>query len=92
MHFHPLSELAAHRGTIVVPDAAGARLLRAVLDHLARARGEKTWHSADILAWPSYLARAFEQLSMNGESNAKIDVAFVLSADQELAIWESVIA
>ena len=92
MHFHPLSELAAHRGTIVVPDAAGARLLRAVLDHLARARGEKTWHSADILAWPSYLARAFEQLSMNGDSNAKIDVEFVLSGDQELAIWESVIA
>ncbi|MEE2982227.1 MAG: PD-(D/E)XK nuclease family protein [Pseudomonadota bacterium] len=92
MHFHLLSELTAHRGTIVVPDAASARLLRAAFDHRARARGEKTWHSADILAWPGYLARAFEQLSMNGDSNAKVNVEFVLSTDQELAIWENVIA
>ena len=92
MYFHSLSDLSTNAGTIIVPNAPCARVLSAALDQLERQQGAPTWRTPDIVAWSTYLMREFEALFLTSESSDDSDVEFVLSVDQERAVWEAVIS
>ena len=92
MYVHSLIELSAHPGTIIVPNTSCARLLGVALDQLERQRGAASWRTADVVAWSTYLTRCFDETSLRAESSDEFEVDFVLSADQERAVWETVIS
>ena len=82
--------LSRHPGTIVVPDAVAAHALDVALDEAA-ALAAFAWRPPAVRAWPSVLREQFATAQWRGEPQvAAID--FVLSPDQELALWQQVIA
>ena len=92
MYFYSLIELSAHPGTIIVPNTSCARLLRAALDQLERQRGAASWRTADVVALSTYLTRCFDETSLRIESSDEFEFDFVLSAEQERVVWESVVS
>lgn len=78
-------------GTVVVPSAAVARLLRAEVDAQACAQGRRAWRMPDVLPWLAWLERGFEFAAL-GEEAGTGAATFVLSGEQERALWEAVVA
>ena len=90
LHLHAFATLAAHRGTIVVPDTDTQRALDRALDVAAAANPVGAWRPPAVLAWPALLTRQFEDVQRNGVAPQGVD--FVLSPEQELALWQQVVA
>ncbi|MEX2482396.1 MAG: hypothetical protein WD928_16180, partial [Gammaproteobacteria bacterium] len=89
MHLHPFERLCNRQQPVVVPDAASQRALSTMLDLDARQRGEPAWRAPAVLAWSNALERAVEAAVIAG--HAPEGVEFILSADQELALWSRII-
>ncbi len=79
-----------HDGPVVVPDGSAVRLLNAMLDQHARGRALKSWTPPEVLSWGKLVVRNFELEALRGAGERTLE--FVLSPDQERALWEQVIA
>jgi len=79
-----MATLVATRLPVVMPTAGAARLLQSALD---RTTGG-TWEPPDLVAWSSWVVRCFDAARLAGDRGAE----FVLGAEQELALWQRVLA
>ena len=89
LHLQPFDALTASTASIVVPDAAALRVLNAALDLHGRAAGVPAWRPPTVRTLPAVLAQGFERAQLAGRGPA---LDFVLSPEQELALWAAVIA
>ena len=76
---------------LVVPDGAALRALNAALDQAARVDGAPSWQPPRVETWQGALTQAFEHRLLAGD-DGDLGAELVLSADQELALWQAVIA
>lgn len=88
-HLQTIEALTAPGADIVVPDAAALRVLNAALDLAGRAAARGAWRPPAVRTLPAVLAQRFEQQQLAGRGAA---LDFVLSAEQELALWAAVVA
>lgn len=79
-----IATLRATRLPVVMPSAGTARLLQSALD---LARGG-TWEPPELVAWSGWVVRCFDAARLAGDGTAE----FVLGAEQELALWQRVLA
>ncbi len=89
LHLHPFDALNVATASIVVPDGVALRVLNAALDLHGRAAGEPAWRPPTVRTLPAVLAQRFEHAQLAGRGPA---LDFVLSPEQELALWAAVIA
>lgn len=89
LHLHSLDALLQAPAGIVVPDGAALSVLNAALDGATRAAGQPAWRPPVVRTLAALLAQRFEQQQMAGRGSA---FDFVLSPEQELALWAAVIA
>ena len=89
LHLHTFDALCATDARIVVPDGAALRVLNIALDQQSRTRGARAWRPAAVQTLPAVLAQRFETEQRQGRVT---DADFVLSAEQELALWGSVVS
>jgi len=85
----PLVRLIRGNAPVVVPDGAALRALNAALDQAARVDGAPTWQPPRVETWQGTLTQAFEHRLLAGDD---MGAELLLSADQELALWQAVIA
>ena len=88
LHLQPFDALCAPGARIVVPDGATLRLLNGALDQHGRRAGARAWRPPTVETLPALLAQRFEMQQRLGRG---ADVDFVLSPEQELALWAGVI-
>ncbi len=97
----PLVRLNRADASLVVPDGAALRALNTALDQAARADGAATWQPPRVETWQGALAQAFEHRllaaagpdhDLGHDLGDDLGAELVLSADQELALWQAVIA
>lgn len=79
-----IAALLAARRPVVVPSASAARLLQSALDRGAAG----TWEPPELVAWSSWVVRRFDDARLSGA----VEAEFVLGAEQELALWQRVLA
>src|SRR5437868_6372600 len=80
---------AAERGaTVLTANTRAARQLRLAYDRCQSDRGLRAWRSPDVIAWPGFLGRLWRQLL----SHTSHSWPSVLTASQELCLWEQVIS
>lgn len=72
--------------TVVTPNRRLARDLKRAFDLARQSAGERVWRSADVLPWDAWLARRYLELPPAD------DTPRLLSALQERALWQQVIA
>ena len=89
MHLQPFEALCAPGAGIVVPDGAVLRVLNVALDQHGRRSSARAWRPPTVETLPALLARRFEMAQRLGRG---VDADFVLSPEQELALWAGVIA
>lgn len=89
MHLQTFDLLCKPGANIVVPDGAAARVLNVALDSHARSAGVHAWRVPKVTSLAALLAQRFETAQQLGRSAA---IEFVLSPEQELALWQSVVA
>ena len=84
MRDDPHQALAAG-AVAVTPNRRLARYLKREYDDAQAASGKSVWPSADVLPYGAFLERTWQELALaeNG--------ALLLSAQQEIALWETVI-
>ena len=85
----PFNNLIDQPDGVVVGDAGQQRILGAALDQLAAVNGQTSWEPPALRTWQQRLRQAYEIRS--AASSAVHEYDFVLSADQELALWQRVI-
>ena len=86
--FAKLAEGGAAGITVVTPNVRLAEALLAQFDARQAARGLVVWETPDILSFPAFVQRSWEDaLASQGERT----VPLLLSAAQEQALWEEVI-
>jgi ATP-dependent helicase/nuclease subunit B len=90
MYLNRFEKLLQFDGPIVVPDSASLGVLNAAFDHHARYQGSGAWRVPRVLPWGNLLGRDFELARLNGAAAEQVD--FMLSHDQEVALWQAVIA
>lgn len=90
MYLNGFDKLLQFDGPIAVPDSACAGILNAAFDHHAQHQGSGAWRAPRVLPWGNLLGRNFELERLNGAAAEQLD--FMLSHDQELALWQNVIA
>src|SRR5919201_6027250 len=73
--------------TVLTANTRAARRLRLAYDRCQAHRGLHTWRSPDVIAWPGFLSRLWRQLAVQSSRQSPM----VLSANQELCLWEQVI-
>lgn len=83
----PLKLLDRHT-TLITINQRLARVLRGEYDRARLAAGEGTWESPDILSYPLWLQRCWYEFAAGSER----PVPALLSADQDLSLWEQVIS
>lgn len=88
VYLQPFDTLCAPTANIVVPDGATLRVLNVALDQHARAAGARAWRPPSVHTLAALLAQRFEKEQRRGGGP---NVDFVLSPEQELALWASVI-
>ncbi len=88
MHLQPFGTLCAAGAQIVVPDGAVLRVLNVALDQHGRTAGARAWRPPTVETLPAVLAHRFELEQRQGRG---VVADFVLSPEQELAIWAGVI-
>src|SRR5438067_6536534 len=80
---------AAERGaTVLTANTRAARQLRLAYDRRQSNRGLRAWRSPDVIAWPGFVGRLWRQLLSQASSSRPS----VLTASQELCLWEQVIS
>ncbi len=89
VHLQPFDALCAPTASIVVPDGAALRVLNAALDQHGRAVGARAWRPPSVHTLPALLVQRFEREQGLGGGPG---VDFVLSPEQELALWASVVS
>ena len=89
LHLQPFDALTASSASIVVPDGAALQVLNAALDLHGRASGVAAWRPPMARTLATLLAQRFEHAQLAGRAPA---LDFVLSSEQELALWAAVIA
>ena len=89
LHLQPFDTLTASSASIVVPDGAALQVLNAALDLHGRASGVAAWRPPMARTLATLLAQRFEHAQLAGRAPA---LDFVLSSEQELALWAAVIA
>ena len=89
LHLQPFDALTASSASIVVPDGAALQVLNAALDLHGRASGVAAWRPPMARTLATLLAQRFEHAQLAGRGPA---LDFVLSSEQELALWAAVIA
>jgi ATP-dependent helicase/nuclease subunit B len=89
LHLHPFDALMQAAAGIVVPDGAALSVVNLALDEAVRAAGAAAWRPPAVRTLASVLAQRFEQQQMAGRGAA---LDFVLSPEQELALWSALIA
>ena len=89
LHLQPFDTLTASSASIVVPDGAALQVLNAALDLHGRASGVAAWRPPMARTLATLLAQRFEHAQLAGRGPA---LDFVLSSEQELALWAAVIA
>lgn len=87
-HLQSFDALAAPAARIVVADGMALRVLNAALDLHARAAGAPAWRPPTVRTLPALLAQRFEHSQLAGRGPA---VDFLLSPEQELALWAAVV-
>jgi hypothetical protein len=81
-----LIQSAEQGATLITSNRRLARAIKLEFDAAQIARGLSVWPSADILPYSAFLERAWSELSRVEPGN------MLLSAEQETALWEQVIA
>ncbi len=89
LHLQSFDALSASATNIVVPDGMALRVLNAALDLKVRAAGVEVWRPPSVRTLPAVLAQRFEHGQLAGRGPA---FDFVLSPEQELALWAAVVA
>ncbi|MCB1747788.1 MAG: hypothetical protein KDK06_11465, partial [Gammaproteobacteria bacterium] len=89
MYLLPFAELSRPGAGVVVPGAASARALALALGLAERAAGRVSWLAPAVTGWPSAVAAQHEYELLAGRPAGD---AFLLSAEQELALWQQVLA
>jgi probable DNA repair protein len=89
LHLHAFDALAVSAASIVVPDGVALRVLNAALDLEGRAAGTAAWRPPTVHTLPALLAQRFERQQLAGRGPA---LDFLLSPEQELALWAAVVA
>jgi len=90
VHIQTFDQLRANPSAIVVPDGGSVRALSTALDLAARRDSAGAWRPTPVLTWTNALERSVEAMLIDG--HAPDCVEFVLSTDQELALWSRIIA
>ena len=90
VYLQAFAALRTHAGSIVVPDGAAARALELTLDQAATSGG-RAWRPPTVLAWPTALGQRFDDERL-AAAPAVAALDFVLSPEQELAVWQQVVA
>src|SRR5512138_2241241 len=85
--FARLAEGHAARTTVVTPNRRLAQSLMADFDAYQAARGLAVWEAPDILPLEAFVSRLWEDAFYSGR-----DLPLLLSAAQEQAIWEEILA
>ena len=94
MHLHSFNTLQDHPGTVVIPDGGAQAALTTALDYAASRRGAASWHAQVVTGQSAYLRQQFMSgmLAAGNDADASgNDIAFVLTPEQERAVWERVI-
>ena len=78
--------------TILTANQRLARFIKAQFDEVQRTRGRIVWRSPDILPWTSWIERCWDTLSTTTTQDAGNEIGMLLSAVQEQALWESIVA
>jgi probable DNA repair protein len=85
------ARLAAGHGarfTVVTPNRRLAQALASEFESLQVAQGRAVWEAADIVPFPAFVARAYEDWLY---SEADADVPVLLSGAEEQALWEDAV-
>lgn len=89
LYLHKFDALAASGAEVVVADGAALRVLNRALDMHGSESGALAWRPPTVRTLPALLAERFEHQQRAGRGAA---LDFVLSAEQELALWAAVVA
>ncbi|MGE0482526.1 MAG: PD-(D/E)XK nuclease family protein [Gammaproteobacteria bacterium] len=89
MYLLRFAELSRAGPAIVVPGAASARALGLALGLAERAAGKAAWLAPVVTSWPGAVAARHELDQLAGAAGAD---TFLLSTEQELALWQQVLA
>lgn len=79
----------AGRLTVLTPNRRLAAALSRDFDDSRAAAGLAAWESADILPWPAFVERLWDE-AMHAPGAAEIPL--LLSPEEEAALWEAVVA
>jgi ATP-dependent helicase/nuclease subunit B len=90
MYLNSFAQMQDWHGQIVVPDSACMAVINAALDYHSRLLGGNAWRPTQIVTWGNALRQSFEFERLAHATAPAVD--FVLSRDQELAVWQAVIA
>ena len=82
-----LAALAAG-ATVVTPTRRLASAIRRAYDAAQQASGKRAWQAADVLPWSAWQQRQWETAQLR----ASEPLPLLLTAQQDLALWERVVA
>ena len=89
MFLSEFSQLTESSSTFVLPDGASVTALKTALDCRQRAGGAPVWRPAVLSSWAGAVQDAFEARELDaGQASGR----YLLSSDQEIALWQRVIA
>lgn len=81
---------ALHRGaTVVTGQRRLAAVLREAFERAAIKKGLEVWPTPDVLPWPAWLYRLWEEAMVSGAVTAR---NLLLAPHQEQRIWEDIVA
>jgi ATP-dependent helicase/nuclease subunit B len=76
----------ASGATIVTPNRRLSQYFKQRYDESQAAAGLASWSTPDILPWPAFVARCFEDIALNVDS-----APLLLSPEQESVLWETAV-
>jgi probable DNA repair protein len=86
--FARLAEGHAGEVTVVTPNRRLAQALQAEFDHRQVAADRTVWESADILPYPAFVERLYDD-ALYSELGGRLPI--LLTPDQEQSLWEEVV-
>jgi len=86
--FARLARGHAERITVLTPNRRLAQALEAEFDRTCVARGLGSWEAPDILPFPAFLARAYEEALY---APGGVDLPALVSPEQERLMWEEAV-
>ena len=77
--------------TVITPNRRLALYIKSEYDTAQACSGKSVWPSADTLPYGAFLERTWQELALAAQGEQSEQGALLLSAQQEIALWETVI-